>query len=162
MHVVNRRLSAFDAEARNVALAIAAVIGRDFRSAVVEAAHGPCGEQLQDALDEAVVADVLDEALGTVGQYRFSHDLIRQTLTSRMSSNRRLRMHWSIGQAISTLNPGDVDAIAFHLSEGVLAGDPLVAAQACVTAGDAADGRRGLGRSRGELRARRSTSSTGR
>lgn len=137
--VVGRRLSRLSPLA-NEALTVAAVVGRDFTEAVVEAAGGPTGEPLRAALEEATGAHVLDEVPGALGHYRFAHALIRQTLVSELSINRRVRLHWAAGQALAALQPADVDAIAHHLTEGVLAGDPLVAADASLAAAAAATG----------------------
>lgn len=125
--VVGRRLSRLSDEA-NDALRWAAVIGPEFDLAIVEAAGGPSGDELLDALDEAVQIGVLREVGGAVGRYRFAHALVRSSLHEELSTNRRVRMHWSVGEAIEARSGIGVDevldALAYHYGEGTLAGDP--------------------------------------
>ena len=112
----------------NDALRWAAVIGAEFDLAIVEAAGGPSGDELLDALDEATQIGVLREVAGAVGRYRFAHALVRSSLHEEISTNRRVRMHWSVGEAIEAHNGGGadepLDALAYHFGEGALAGDP--------------------------------------
>ena len=125
--VVGRRLSALS-EVANDALSWAAVIGAEFDLAIVEAAGGPSGDELLDALDEATRTGVLREVGGAVGRYRFAHALVRSALHEEISTNRRVRMHWSVGEAIEahrgTGADAPLDALAYHYGEGALAGDP--------------------------------------
>ena len=125
--VVGRRLSLLS-EVANDALRWAAVIGPEFDLAIVEAAGGPSGDELLDALDEATQIGVLREVAGAVGRYRFAHALVRSALHEEISTNRRVRMHWSVGEAIEAHNGGGadepLDALAYHFGEGALAGDP--------------------------------------
>jgi pimeloyl-ACP methyl ester carboxylesterase len=44
-------------------------------------------------LDEAVAAGVVTEVLYAVGQYRFAHSLVHETLRSELTSTRRVRLH---------------------------------------------------------------------
>jgi tetratricopeptide (TPR) repeat protein len=135
--VIGRRLSRLSTEA-NEALAVAAVIGRDFDADVVEAAGGPAGDVLAAALDEAVGARVLDEEEGAFGRYRFAHALIRQTVEAELTTNRRVRLQWRIGEILQRMHPDDLGAIAHHLVEGALAGHNAGAVDACLAAGRAA------------------------
>jgi DNA-binding SARP family transcriptional activator len=134
---IGRRLSRLSPLV-NEALSIAAVIGRDFDAEVLVASGGPRDQDLDEALEIATAAHLLDEVPGTFGRYRFGHALVRQTLLAELSANRLVRLHWTAGQALAELRPHDLDAIAHHLAEGVLAGDPLVAADASLAAANAA------------------------
>ena len=107
--VVGRRLSALS-EVANDALGWAAVIGAEFDLAIVEAAGGPSGDELLDALDEATRAGVLREVGGAVGRYRFAHALVRSALHEEISTNRRVRMHWRVGEAIEDRSGAGADA----------------------------------------------------
>lgn len=131
---VGRRLSSLS-PVTNELLSMAAVVGRDFGSEVVTAMGGPPDEELLGALEAATAAHVLEEVPGAFGRYRFAHALIRQTLLAELSANRRVRLHWAAGRALADLQPDDPVAIAHHLAEGVLAGDPLIAARANLDAG---------------------------
>ena len=107
----------------------AAVIGAEFDLAIVEAAGGPSGDALLDALDEATRAGVLREVGGAVGRYRFAHALVRSALHEEISTNRRVRMHWQRRRgdrgsewAAAPMPPST--PLAYHYGEGALAGDP--------------------------------------
>jgi DNA-binding SARP family transcriptional activator/tetratricopeptide (TPR) repeat protein len=134
---IGRRLARL-AQPVDEALTLAAVVGRDFDADVVAAMGGPSGVDLDEALEAAAAAHLLDEIPGSLGRYRFSHALVRQTLVAELSANRLVRLHWAAGSALAELHPGEIDAISHHLTEGVLAGDPLVAARAGLVAGRAA------------------------
>ncbi|MGH2899355.1 MAG: ATP-binding protein, partial [Solirubrobacteraceae bacterium] len=135
--VVGRRLSRLS-EAANQALGIAAVIGRDFDAATIEVADGPAGDALLDALDEATRAQLTHEVAGAPGRYAFAHALVRQTLYEELGTTRRVRLHWRIGDALEKRFANALDehqsAIAHHLCEGALAGDPLRAVDASLRA----------------------------
>ncbi len=139
--VVGRRLSRLS-ETANAALRWAAVIGPEFDLAVIEAAGGPAGDELFDALDEAAQAGIIQEVAGSVGRYRFAHALVRSSLREELTTNRRVRMHWNVGEAIEARGggPRDLDALAYHFGEGALAGDATkavaLARQAAARAGD--------------------------
>lgn len=132
--VVGRRLSRLS-DAANEALTIAAVIGPEFDLGIIESVGGPAGDDLFDGLDDAVSAGLVREIRGTFGRYTFGHALVRSTLYEELSTNRRVRMHWKIGEALET-KYGDrvVDQLAHHFSEGALAGDPAKAYATCVMA----------------------------
>jgi class 3 adenylate cyclase len=139
--VIGRRLSNLS-EAANTALRIAAVIGPEFDISTIEAVGGPVDDALFDALDEAVTAGVAREVKGAFGRYAFAHALMRSTLYEELSTNRRVRMHWRIGQAVEARYKSDtsrhVDLLAHHFYEGALAGDPLVAIKYSVKAAERA------------------------
>ncbi len=137
--VVGRRLSRLS-EAANLALAIGSVIAPQSHLRVVEAAGGPTGDELFDALDEAERASLVREVPGTVGRYQFAHALVRSSLYEELSTNRRVRIHWKIGEALAGRHDADanLDAIAHHLGEGALAGDPVRAVEFGRRAGERA------------------------
>ena len=140
--VVGRRLSRLS-EAANRALAIAAVIGAQFDLNTIEAAGGPSGDELFDALDQAVQHSIIREVPGAVGRYTFAHALVRSSLYEELTTNRRVRMHWQVGLALEKRDAHRADArldeLAYHFSEGALAGDPLKAVDYGRRAGERAD-----------------------
>jgi len=139
--VLGRRLSRLS-DTANQALAIGAVIGATFDFATIEAAGGPTGDELFEALDEAARASVVREVPGTVGRYAFSHALVRAALYEELTTNRRVRMHWRIGEALEARYQRHLDAhldeIAYQFVEGALAGDPRKAVDYCRRAGEQA------------------------
>ncbi len=137
--VVRQRLARLS-PAANRTLQVAAIVGPEVGEPVIAAVGGQDDHELRDALDEATRAHLLDEVPGTIGRYRFTHDLVRQAITKELTENTRLRLHWSAGTALATFEPGELAAIAYHLAEGVLAGDEATAADALLAA--AAEARR--------------------
>lgn len=125
--VVGRRLSRLSPEA-NLALTVGAVVGPCFELRVLESIP-EAGDPLRilDALDEGVAAGLLAEDRGS---YSFPHALVRQTLLDELSSTRRLRLHRSIGAALESITPDEVEVLAFHFAEAA-AVDPEAAARAC-------------------------------
>ena len=123
--VVGRRLSLLS-DAANKALAVAAVIGAQFDLATIESAGGPEGDELFDALDQAVGHGVIREIPDVVGRYSFAHALVRSTLYEELSTNRRVRMHARVGLALEARYARrldqHLDQLAYHFSEGALAG----------------------------------------
>ena len=119
------------------------MIGAIFDLATIEAAGGPAGDELFDALDEAAVASIVREVPGTVGCYTFAHALVRSALYEELTTNRRVRMHWRIGEALEARYERNIDAhldeLAYQFVEGALAGDPAKAVDYCRRAGEHAE-----------------------
>ena len=78
------------------------------------ALQGAAEDDLVEALDEAVSARLLTEP--AIGSYRFSHALIRSTLYDELGLTARVRMHRRVGEAIESLHPDDVRALAHHFT----------------------------------------------
>lgn len=104
--------------AANQALTIAAVIGREFELAVLEAVADLPPDSVLPALEEALAVGALTETLDKPGYFRFSHALIRQTLYEEMSNARRSRLHLRIGETIERLHAADprphLSDLAYH------------------------------------------------
>jgi DNA-binding CsgD family transcriptional regulator len=96
---IGRRLNLLST-ACNETLALAAVIGRDFTHDVLLRAGG--GQQVIDALDEALAAHIIDETAD--GQYHFSHNLIRVTLYDELRPARRRQLHLRVGVALEKVS----------------------------------------------------------
>ncbi|MDP9332306.1 MAG: AAA family ATPase [Actinomycetota bacterium] len=139
--VIGRRLSRLSEDV-NRALAVAAVIGPTFDLATVEAAGGPGGDALFDALDEAVQHSLIREVRGTAGRYAFAHALMRSALYEEITTNRKVRMHWKVGEVLESRFASSTDAhldeLAYHFGEGALAGDPMKAVDYARRAGERA------------------------
>lgn len=128
--VVGRRLSRLS-DAANTALSIGAVIGPEFDANLIATLSGIAADEVFDALDEAARASIVREVVGSFGRYSFAHALVRSTLYEELSTNRRVRMHSQVAEAIEALHidhlDAHLDALAHHYSEGALAGDPTKA-----------------------------------
>lgn len=140
--VVGRRLSRLS-EPANRALALGAVVGAQFDLSTIEAAGGPTGDELFDALDEATQHSIIREVPGTVGRYTFAHALMRSALYEELTTNRRVRMHAQIALALEARHAHrldeHLDELAYHFTEGALAGDANKAVEYGRRAGDRAD-----------------------
>jgi hypothetical protein len=110
------------------ALRTAAVIGTSFPLDLLATLTGHDDDTLLDAMDEAAANGLITESGDRWGTYRFAHDLVRATLVDEVSTTRRIRLHWRIAQALDTATTPDLDLLAYHAHEGVLAGDPATAA----------------------------------
>lgn len=140
--VVGRRLSRLS-DAANRALALGAVIGAEFDLTIIEAAGGPSGDELFDALDQAVQHAIVREVPGSPGRYAFSHALVRSSLYRELTTNRRVRMHWQVACALEARDghraEPRLDELAYHFAEGALAGDPMKAVEYGRRAAEQAD-----------------------
>jgi DNA-binding SARP family transcriptional activator/tetratricopeptide (TPR) repeat protein len=106
-------------------LRVAAVIGRDFDSALLERVLGFDEDRFLAALEDALDAGLVAEAPGDPGRYSFAHALIRETVYEGMSSARRARVHRRVGVALEESNPelpeSQIGALALHFTR---AADP--------------------------------------
>ena len=70
---------------------------------MVERVGDLSGDELLEAVDEAVAAQLIDEVPGHVGRYSFSHALIHETLYDDHPAIRRVRVHGQIGETMEDL-----------------------------------------------------------
>jgi tetratricopeptide (TPR) repeat protein len=113
--VVGRRLSRLSDECNQV-LAVGSVIGREFRLATLERITGRPTDDLLELLEEAVQARVIHEQ-DAVGQYRFSHALVQETLYAELSTARRVRLHGQVGNAIEQLQAANLTPYLGELAQ---------------------------------------------
>jgi len=115
--VIGKRLSRLSPECNHL-LAIAAVVGRDFRLETLQAVAGVGDEELLSALEEAIRVAVLSEQPRVGGvQYRFAHAFFRQTLYEETIAPRRLRLHRQVAAALERQYAGRLDEHAAELAE---------------------------------------------
>ena len=97
-------------------LTAAAVLGRDFRLATLEAMVARPGEDLLGPLEEALRASVVREDAEHVDRFAFAHALVRETLYDAPAHARRARLHLRAGQALESAGapPGE---LAHHFFE---------------------------------------------
>lgn len=122
-------------------LAVASVIGRTLRLATLERATGRGREELLELLDQAVAANLL-RPLPSMGEYAFTHGLVRETLYCGLGSAERMRAHRAVGEALERMRGAvaeeSLSELAFHFLEAAPAGDPLKAVDYAQRAGDRA------------------------
>src|SRR5438105_309437 len=138
--VVGRRVKRLSEPSRQ-ALAVAAVIGRDFDVDLLARVLETDQDSLLDLLEEAAAASVVDEA-SPVGRFTFAHALINHTLYEDLSRTRRARLHARIGKALEEMcgdDPGDrVAELAHHWGRAATADEPSKAVDYARRAGESA------------------------
>ena len=121
--VIGRRLERLSSQTPKI-LSAAAVIGRVFDLGTLEALDGFDPDDVLDAIDEAETAKlVASSSTGREVKYRFTHELIRQTLLIGLSLPRRQRMHLRVANAMEQTGPENAAAIAHHLFQAGMAAD---------------------------------------
>jgi len=133
--VVGQRLSRFSPEINDL-LRTAAVMGREFDLAPLAQIVERSEDDVVDDLDAAIGARLVNEVEDTIGRLSFEHALVRQTLLEELSTNKRIRMHRKIAEALDERGGTPIDVLAHHYCEAALAG---VAERAVETARAAAE-----------------------
>jgi DNA-binding NarL/FixJ family response regulator len=115
--VIGQRLSLLT-ERTNQVLALASVLGREFRlDALVHMAE-VTEDEVASALEEAARAALVDEQSShTFITYRFTHALFRQTLYEEISAPRRIRLHQQAARVLAQLYSGYVEDHAAEIAE---------------------------------------------
>ncbi|HEX3605442.1 MAG TPA: BREX system ATP-binding domain-containing protein, partial [Candidatus Dormibacteraeota bacterium] len=139
--VTSRRLRRLATPTRRM-LGAAAVLGRRFGYEPLAAVCDLDEDALLDAVDDAEHAGVIRADESSPSAFRFSHELLRQTLLSSLSSDRRRLLHARAAAALEQLCAGDLDGhageIARHLVRAGPGADPKRIARHLTTAGDRA------------------------
>ncbi len=136
--VIERRVERLGSEALEV-LTQAAVIGRMFDLELLESVLEIDESTLLDHLEAAVAASLLAESAERLGQFRFAHALINQTLYEGLGATRRARMHQRVAQALEQLygqDPGEhLAELALHWRLAAVSVDRAKAADYALRAG---------------------------
>ncbi|MBV9838087.1 MAG: AAA family ATPase [Solirubrobacterales bacterium] len=136
--VIARRLTRLD-ESVIEWLRVAAVIGRDFESTLLEEVLSAPEEEYFVALEEALDDGLVVEAGASPGSYSFSHALIRETLYEGMSRPRRARIHRRVGAALEASDPDrHLSALAHHYTRAAGPQDAERAIRYAMRAGEQA------------------------
>jgi tetratricopeptide (TPR) repeat protein/transcriptional regulator with XRE-family HTH domain len=133
--VIGQRVAALPGPAKEL-LSVAAVAGRVVPHTLLAQVTGSDDEQVLEAVETALEARLLAED-GPDG-YRFTHDLIRETVENGLSAPRRRRLHRRIGQALEHQPGVSAESLAFHFSQS---GEDGTAAGYLELAGDQAQRR---------------------
>lgn len=100
--VLSRRLARLSEGCLRV-LALASVIGREFALEVLARASDLSRAQILQALEEALVAQVITADRRMKGCYTFTHALVRETLYSGLTLTQRVAFHRQVGEALDNL-----------------------------------------------------------
>jgi predicted ATPase len=123
---IRQRLAPLPPQARSV-LAAAAVIGRDFDSALVAPLCELSGEALLDVLTPALERDLIARVPGTPGRHRFSHALVRETIYEELPPTRRVALHRALANLLEARSGRAADVslseLAHHFYEAAAGGD---------------------------------------
>src|SRR5262249_13451150 len=91
--VIGRRVDRLSTGCGEV-LRLASVVGREFGfEQLGKLLDSLSDEELLEAVEEALIACVVEELPGGAGRFRFTHDLVRETLAAELSATRRVRLH---------------------------------------------------------------------
>ena len=114
--LIRRRLNRLSASC-NEALSRASVLGRDFHVAHLGRLLNELPtEELLDALDEALMAGIIEDNAPPPGRYRFTHILIRDTLEDELSPIQQARLHAHAGAVLEALYETDLRGHASELA----------------------------------------------
>ena len=133
--VIGQRVAALPGPAKEL-LSVAAVAGRVVPHTLLAQVVGSDDEQVLEAVETALEARLLAE--DGPDRYRFTHDLIRETVENGLSAARRRRLHRRIGQALERQPGASAESLAFHFSQS---GEDGTAAGYLELAGDQAQQR---------------------
>ncbi len=111
--VIARRLTHVTEASRELMM-VAAVLGPEFSIDALRVVTDAAEDEVLDRLDETVEAWLMVAVPGAPGRFRFSHDLVRETLYADISPTTRARLHRRIALALEELYGPDADA---HLGE---------------------------------------------
>jgi pilus assembly protein CpaF len=124
--LIGRRLERLSEPAQRMLVA-AAVIGRDFDIALLEAFGELSGHELREALDEATRGHFLVSA--APDHYRFGHDLVRQRVLAVMPLPRLQAYHLAVADTLERVYGKSANErageIGFHLYQAGTAADPV-------------------------------------
>jgi tetratricopeptide (TPR) repeat protein len=101
-------------------LMLASVVGRRFSFDLLAAVGELEEDALLDALDEAERARLIVPDPTLPGSLWFSHELIRQTMLTRLSAPRRQRHHLRIAVALERIHADDVELHAADIAKHLL------------------------------------------
>jgi class 3 adenylate cyclase/tetratricopeptide (TPR) repeat protein len=116
--VVGKRLSRLSATANQV-LGVSSVIGREFSLEVLRRAYARPDDELEDALEEAVGAAMVEERSARAGTitYGFRHAFIQQTLYDEILAPRRMRLHQQVARSLEDVHARRLEEHAAELAD---------------------------------------------
>ncbi len=133
--VIGQRVAALPGPAKEL-LSVAAVAGQVVPYTLLAQVTSSDDEQVLEAVETALEARLLAE--DGPDRYRFTHDLIRETIEDGLSAARRRLLHRRIARALEYQPGASADSLAFHFSQS---GEDGTAAGYLELAGDQAQQR---------------------
>jgi tetratricopeptide (TPR) repeat protein/transcriptional regulator with XRE-family HTH domain len=133
--VIGQRVAALPGPAKEL-LSVAAVAGQVVPYTLLAQVTSSDDEQVLEAVETALEARLLAE--DGPDRYRFTHDLIRETIEDGLSAARRRLLHRRIARALEYQPGAPADSLAFHFSQS---GEDGTAAGYLELAGDQAQER---------------------
>jgi tetratricopeptide (TPR) repeat protein len=126
--VIARRIGHLGAPT-TAALTVGAVIGPEFGLDTLRRVLEQDGDRALDLLDEAVKAGLLQALTGRSRRFRFSHDLVRETLYDELAPDRRAAIHRRIAEVLEQDHDPSASPhlaqLAFHFGQAIEQGaDP--------------------------------------
>ena len=116
---VRNRLGKLSKEVQAV-IQMAAILGRQFDLAALEAARFTDGDALADALDAAQRAQLIEKTGDRT--YFFVHGLVPTTVVNDLPNLRSRRLHKRAAMALETVRPAGYEGLARHYAEAGEAG----------------------------------------
>jgi predicted ATPase len=124
--LIGRRLERLSEPAQRMLVA-AAIVGRDFDIALLEAFGELSGHELRDALEEATRGRFLTAA--GPDKYRFAHDLVRQRVLGVVPLPRLQAYHLAVADTLERVYgksaPERAGEISHHLYQAGTSADPV-------------------------------------
>ncbi|MGH2455791.1 MAG: ATP-binding protein [Candidatus Limnocylindria bacterium] len=124
--VIVRRIRHLEPETADL-LIHAAALGPEFIVEVLRRIIGRNPEEVLDRIGEATRVGLVGPVPGTLGRFRFAHDLIRETLYDELPPGRRMSLHRRIADTLLSLYGSASEAhlaeLAYHYMEAARAGD---------------------------------------
>jgi tetratricopeptide (TPR) repeat protein len=124
--VIIRRVRHLPAETAEL-LIHAAALGPEFITEVLRRVTDSSPEEVLDRVGEASRAGLVAPVPGTLGRFRFTHDLIRETLYDELAPGRRVSLHRRIADTLQSLYGTAPEAflaeLAYHYVEASRGGD---------------------------------------
>jgi eukaryotic-like serine/threonine-protein kinase len=128
---IRQRLGLFSQRARAL-LSIASVVGQEFEFECLRRVSGDPFDSLVEALGEIQRDGIFNSVDIGHRRYRFSHDLIRETLYEDLPSTRRLQLHQQIAEALEVIYAHDPTPHLAELAHHYRMAAPVVAREKAI------------------------------
>lgn len=133
--VIRQRVVALPDPVREL-LDVTAVVGRAVPRSLLSQLTGRDEEEVLTGLEAAAAARLLEE--DEEGYYRFTHDLIQESIETDLSASRRQLLHRRIGETLEQDERASTETLAYHFARS---DDPVKALHSLERAGDEAEQR---------------------